>query len=156
MTKEKMSQPLLFLICGLPGSGKTTLARQLEVEYMALRLTPDEWMARIVGDGYDEAKRAIVETIQWEIAERLLSLGVNVILDYGFWGRSERDDFRARAKALGARAMVKFLDASREELLQRLAVRNAALPADTFHVNEEQLDLWISWFQIPTADELGE
>ena len=31
----------------LPGSGKTTLARKLEVEYAALRLTVDEWHVRL-------------------------------------------------------------------------------------------------------------
>lgn len=50
--------PTLHLICGLPGSGKTTLAKQLEHDPPALRLAPDEWMARIVGDGYDEANAA--------------------------------------------------------------------------------------------------
>ena len=147
--------PVLHLICGLPGSGKTTLARQLERELPALRLTPDEWMARIVGNGYDEAKRAAVESVQWDIAARALSLGVDVILENGFWSRSERDDFRARAAALGAGTKVHFLDVPREELLRRLALRNAALPTDAFHVTEEQLDLWASQFEPPSPDELS-
>ncbi|MCS5712908.1 AAA family ATPase [Candidatus Berkiella aquae] len=150
------NKPTLYLICGLPGAGKTTFAKMLEIEKNALRLTPDEWMSRIVGDGYDEAKRAVVEQIQWEIAARVLSLGVNAILDYGFWGRSERDDYRARAKAHGARTKVCFLDVSREELLKRLSERNASLPEDTFKVDEAQLDLWSSWFQKPTQDELDD
>ncbi len=130
------NKPTLYLICGLPGAGKTTLAKKLENEKNAIRLTPDEWMSRIVGDGYDEAKRAIVEQIQWEIAARVLSLGVSAILDYGFWGRSERDDYRARANALGARVQVCFLDVSRDELLKRLNERNANLPEATFKVDE--------------------
>lgn len=154
--KDKKTKSTLFLICGLPGSGKTTLAKQLESGHNALRLTPDEWMERIVGDGYDEAKRAVVEAIQWEIAARVLSLGVNAILDFGFWGRSERDDFRAKAAAIGARAVVRYLNVSREELWRRLSERNASLPPDTFHVDEAQLDLWSSWFQSPTADELDD
>ncbi len=100
--------PILHLICGLPGSGKTTLARRLERDLPALRLAPDEWMARIVGDGYDESKRAAVEAVQWEIAARALSLSVDVILENGFWSRSERDDFRARAAALGADTRAAF------------------------------------------------
>ena len=96
----ELSMATLFLICGLPGSGKTTLATQLESEHRALRLTPDEWMGRIVGGGTDEVKRAAVELLQWEIAQRLLSLGIDVILESGFWVRSERDAFRARAREL--------------------------------------------------------
>jgi predicted kinase len=147
--------PLLHLICGLPGSGKTTLARRLERDLPALRLAPDEWMARIIGNGYDEAKRAAVESVQWEIAARALSLGVDVILENGFWSRSERDDFRARAAALGAGTKVHFLDVQRDELLRRLALRNAEAAPDTFHVTEAQLDLWSSWFEPPTSDELA-
>src|SRR5258708_33469428 len=120
--------PVLHLICGLPGSGKTTLARRLERDLPAVRLAPDEWMARIVGDGYDEAKRAAVEAVQWEIAARVLSLGVDVILENGFWSRRERDEVRARARALGAATKLHYLDVPREELLRRLAMRNAALP----------------------------
>lgn len=46
----------LFLICGLPGAGKTTLAKQLENEYSAFRLCPDEWIAQILADPNDIAE----------------------------------------------------------------------------------------------------
>jgi predicted kinase len=146
--------PVLHLMCGLPGSGKSTLAMRLERDLPALRLAPDEWMARIVGDGYDEAKRAAVEAVQWEIAARVLSLGVDVILENGFWSRRERDEVRARARALGAATKVHYLDVPREELLRRLAVRNAALPPDTFRITVSQLELWSSGFEAPSPDEL--
>jgi predicted kinase len=38
---------------GLPGAGKTTLAKQLEVEHKVLRLTPDEWIPILYGDALD-------------------------------------------------------------------------------------------------------
>jgi len=101
--------PTLHLICGLPGSGKSTLAKKLASEHPALRLTPDEWMARIVGDGYDEKKRAVIEAIQLEIAQQVLQLDIDVILESGFWSRKERDELRANAKALGAATKLYFL-----------------------------------------------
>lgn len=153
-TNQETPMPTLFLMCGLPGSGKTTLAKRLERERSALRLAPDEWMARLVGDGYDEEKRAAVEAMQWELAARVLTLGLNVILESGFWSRRERDDFRARAAALGAETKLHFLDVPREELSKRLELRNASLPRDTFYVDDRDLDLWWSQFERPTPDEL--
>lgn len=151
--------PTLFLMCGLPGSGKTTLAKQLERERRALRLTPDEWIVRLFGSSLTPPTldwcRDPVEAVQWSVAERALGLGVNVILDFGFWSRKEREDFRGRAAALGAASEVHFLDVPRTVLWGRLAARNAALPPYEFIVTEAQLNLWWSVFEPPTADELG-
>ena len=150
--------PTLYLLCGLPGSGKTTLAKKLEAERPALRLTPDEWIPPLFGSELDQevldGARDPVESVQWRVAARVLSLGVDVILDWGFWSRRERDDYRTRAAALGADTRVCFLDVPRDVLLARLTARNANLPPATFHVSEAQLDLWLSWFESPTADEL--
>jgi predicted kinase len=153
-----MATPTLFLMVGLPGSGKTTLARQLEVEHNALRLTPDEWIPVLYGDDLDQETldgvRDPVEMMQWQVAARALQLGLNVILDFGFWGRGERDDYRTRAAALGAQTKICFLDVPHEELSARLAARNADLPPGAFPVTQAQLDLWAGLFERPTMDEL--
>jgi predicted kinase len=146
----------LYLLCGLPGSGKTTLARQLERERNALVLSEDVWMARLYPEahGHDDAKRERLKAVQWEIAARALRIGVDVVLDWGFWGRAERDDFRARAAALGACAELHYLDVPRDELIARLTARNANLPPDSFPVTIAELDAWRCWFQPPEDDEL--
>jgi predicted kinase len=146
----------LFLICGLPGVGKTTLARQMEQTHPALRLCPDEWIAQILADASDRAEldrlRSPVEALQWEVARKVLALGCDVILEWGFWSREERRYYREQAEALGARVEVRFLEPSREELWARLSKRNANPPPGTFVVTEEQLDLWSSWYE-PAAPE---
>jgi hypothetical protein len=148
----------LFLICGLPGSGKTTLAKQLESSRPALRLSPDEWIAAIIADVTDTVEldrlRSPVEAVQWKVAERALTLGLDVILEWGFWSQAERADYRARAESLGAKVELLYLETGREELWARLAQRNANLPPGTIAVTKEQLDLWWSWFQPPAAEEL--
>jgi predicted kinase len=149
----------LIMICGLPGSGKTTLAKELEQSRPALRLCPDEWIAALLARADDTAElerlRDPVEGIQWQVAVRALELGVNVVLEWGFWGRQERARFRAQAEAIGARVELHYLDVPRDELWARLSRRNAELPPGTFRIAEEQLDLWWSWFEPPTPDELG-
>jgi predicted kinase len=146
-----MSKPTLYLICGLPGAGKTTLARQIERDRRALRLTPDEWIVQLFGTAMTQAEldshRDPVERLQWEVASRALSAGVNVILDWGFWSRREREDFRSRAAAVGAQTEVHVLDVPRPVLSQRLAARNANVQPGTFHVSEAQLDEWEKWWE---------
>ena len=148
----------LILISGLPGSGKTTKAKQLELERSALRLTPDEWIRPLYGVHPTrevlDAARDPVEGVMWLVAARALTLNVNVILDFGFWSQSEREDFRGRAASLGAGSEVCFLDVPHQELLRRLAARNAALPEDAFHVSETDLTEWSRVFEPPTRAEL--
>ena len=146
----------MVLIVGLPGAGKTTFARRLEVERDGIRFTPDEWMEPLFGVGEDGGRRWVLESqLFWGVAGRALSLGVNVILDYGCWSETERDLFRTRANHLGALAEIVVLDPPLEVLWERLAARNAALPAGTFHISREELHEYNSMFQAPDAAELA-
>src|SRR5215469_16150050 len=143
---------------GLPCSGKTTLARKLEREQAALRLTTDEWHVRLFGQDAEEpehdARHGLIEAMLWTIASRALELGVNVILDFGFWAREEREDYRSRAKQLGASSEVHFLDVPADELMQRLMARNSQPSQTSFSIPETIMKPWIAFFQRPTPDEL--
>jgi predicted kinase len=151
----------LHLMVGLPGSGKTTLARELETRYSALRLTLDEWHIRLFGsdvhDDSDESDWAkhnalheAVESLLWEVAARVLTLGVDVILDFSFWVRSQRDELRAKARHLGADFKIHFTDVSEELLLERIRARNVRLPQGTFHIPEVKLREWMRLFEPPS------
>lgn len=148
----------LHLMVGLPCAGKTTLAKQLEEEYSALRLTPDEWHTRLfgndVGDEQHDARHTQIESLLWGIAARSLALGVNVILDFGFWAKVEREDFRARARQLGASSEIHFLDVPEAELMERLRQRNASPAAGAFTIPEADLRGWLAIFQPPGPEEL--
>lgn len=134
------------------------LARKLERELPALRLTPDEWHIRLFGQDAEEpehnARHSQIEAMLWNIASRVLELGTNVILDFGFWAREEREDYRSRAKQLGASSEVHYLDVSEDELLRRLEERNSRPAQESFLISEKAMKPWIAFFQKPTPDEL--
>lgn len=90
----------------------------------------------------------------WNIASRALELGTNVILDFGFWAREEREDYRSRAKQLGASSEVHYLDVPEDELLRRLEKRNSLPSQESFLISEEAMKPWIAFFQKPVLDEL--
>ena len=149
----------LFLLSGLPGTGKTTLAKQLEQASSTVRLTPDEWLYPLLKDVTDKAEldrlRVPTEAVQWELAKKLLSLGINVILDWGFWSREQRAVYRREAEAIGAQVEFRFFEVNRDELINRLTVRNIAAAPGTFNVTEAELDRWIPWYEPPHGDELS-
>lgn len=148
----------LHLMVGLPCAGKTTLALTLEREHSAIRLTVDEWHLRLFGQDAEDpehnARHRLIESLLWEVASRALALGTSVILDFGFWTREEREDYRSRAKELGASSEVHCLDVPHDELLRRLAQRNTQLSKLSFRIPEEIMKPWIALFQKPTPDEL--
>jgi predicted kinase len=151
-----MERAVMVLIVGLPGAGKTTLARRLEAERAAIRFTPDEWMDSLFGVNEDDGRRWVLESeLFWGLAARALTLGVNVILDYGCWSETERDMFRTRAHELGARAEIVVLDLSLDVLWERLEARNAALPAGTFRISRQELEEYATKFEVPSAAEVA-
>lgn len=145
----------LILICGLPGSGKTTLARQLVGKLDAIVLSGDEWMAQLGIDLWDEATRDRIEQIFWMLAQDLLRRGVSVILESNFWLRSDRDEKRLGARALGAEVELRYLPTSTDELVRRLEIRNAEGAPGAASISRADLDGWLPRFQAPDDQELA-
>jgi predicted kinase len=143
--------PRLVIVCGLPGSGKTTWAKALEVTLGAVRFAPDEWMDALGLDLYDERRRGLVEALQWKLARQLLALGLVVIIEWGTWGRAERDTLRLGARVLGAAVELHYLDAPLDVLFERIQRRGTEHPP----ITRDALARWSEIFQAPTAEELA-
>jgi predicted kinase len=151
LTDEK-KQPRLVLLCGLPASGKTTLARDLAEAYGAVRFNPDEWELALGIDPFDEEFQTRLEGEFWRLAERLIELGTSVILEWGFWARSERDEKLEAGRALGAAVELRFLDVPYDELVRRVADRRES---GGIAITESHMEVYRGIFQPPTAEELA-
>lgn len=138
-----------MIVCGLPGSGKTTYSRQLQTGLSAIRFCPDEWMSALSVAIWDERMRARIEALQWQFAQQLLALGGAVIIEWGTWARSERDALRLRARELGALVELYYLPASVDVLFERLQQRGTENPP----IQRDELLRWAKAFQVPTDEE---
>jgi predicted kinase len=146
----------LFLIVGLPGAGKTTLAREMAESYGALRLTPDEWHLPLFGKSLRaDGKRDILEGRLITVALRTLRLGTSVILDFGLWGRDERAALRWLADEAGVSCQVVYLPVDVDVQLSRIRHRQSTTSHETFPMPETDVLSWRTQFQTPDAAELA-
>lgn len=149
----------VHLICGMPGSGKTTLAKQIESHCKALRLCPDEWISSIIKDKSDKNEldrlREPVEGVIWDLTKKLLTFNVDIILENGFWSRDERLELLRGAKQVNpqVKVILHYLDLSVEDLWQRIQKRNLELPENCFHITRKELNQWMRWFTPPNEEE---
>jgi len=150
-----VSEARLILTCGLPGAGKTTLARQLAADRSAVRLTKDEWLWALGSTPWDESTREKVEHDLWRLAQEILRLGLSVVLDFGLWARIERDEMRCVARGLGVGVELHYLDMPTDELWRRIEVRNSEPPWDRHPIGLPDFDGWLRVFQAPDAAEVA-
>jgi predicted kinase len=144
----------LIVVCGLPGSGKTTVARELEDSLDGIRFCPDEWMERLGIDLFDQPMRGRIEALQWDLAQRFLRDGDVVIIEWGVWQRWERDELLRVGRALGAAVELRYLDVPLDVLWERVQQRQVREPNGAL-LTYDHLVEYSATFERPDADELA-
>jgi predicted kinase len=150
--------PVVYLLCGLTGSGKTTYAKQLEAGG-AVRLSVDEEVFARHGrygvdypaSEYFDLERPVVE----ELRRRLVALiesGHDVALDHGLWRRRDRDAYKRLIEAHGGTWRLLYLKADRDLLLQRLADRRGRGDPNAMPLTPSDLEDFITRFEEPTDE----
>jgi predicted kinase len=121
-------------------------------EAPAVRLCPDEWLADLGIDLFDEVTRDRLEQVFWRLAQDLLRLGQSVILESGFWLRSDRAEKLHGARTLGVAVELHYLDVPFDELCRRLAARDGV---GTVPITPDMLARYSTFFEAPDPAELA-
>jgi predicted kinase len=143
----------VILMCGPAGAGKSTVARRLEDAGM-VRLSFDQ-------EAWNRGHRSmplppeIHEEIECDLRTRLLALvavGSDVVLDFSFWSRQSRDEYRGLLNPLGVEAETIYLSTPREVVLERVRARRLE-HGDDFKLSDEIAAEYFDHFEPPTDDE---
>lgn len=152
------NQPAAYVICGFIGAGKTTFAKKLEKETGAIRVTKDEWLIKIFGntitsdknfERYDKNMTALAT----DIAFKILKAGKDVILDEGFWTKSQRADIKKKISEAGAKPILYYVECPVEKMRERVVTRSKIPPEDSFEISGEMFDRYLGYWQAPDESE---
>lgn len=147
----------MYFICGFIGAGKTTYSKQLERDENAFRFNADEWMIPLFGEHMErdifDSRLLALKSLFKASSLQMINLGVSVIFDFGFWKKSDRIEITHWAKENGLEYEVIYLDVDYEECKRRAINRNAIHGEKAYEMTPEMLDLFWSWFEVPTLDE---
>jgi predicted kinase len=145
--------PLVTLLCGPAGAGKTTCANGL-VAAGAHRLSMDE---AVWADGWGEQQPPWARLVELhnglkDELRRVVREGRDVVVDLSLAARSVRDEWRALAAQVGAAAELVVLTAPFEVLWQRVQ-RRAGDHANSVRLTRQQLHDYVDGFEWPGEDE---
>lgn len=140
------------MMCGPGGSGKSTYAKRLErAGWMRLSFEGEFWDRGITGMPSPD----VVTEVATELKERLLRLvgeGEDVVLDYGFWFRRQRDEYRVLLAPHGVVPETVYMATSLQTILSRIGDRHGVGP-DDWPLTVESATEYFERFEPPTPDE---
>lgn len=125
MNKATPSQPLLILLYGLPGAGKTHFARQLTERLQAAHVQGDRIRFELFEKPrYDKQENEIVTHLLDYMTEELLGAGVSVIYDINAMRTAQRRALRELARHARARLLLIWVQIDVESAFARIAGRD--------------------------------
>ncbi|MBQ8995523.1 MAG: ATP-binding protein [Oscillospiraceae bacterium] len=155
-----MSFGTITFIIGKLCVGKSTLANKLTQKEPAVILSCDELMTAIhpVDLGFDyESELSKVKHYLWLLSVSVTSTGTDVILDWGFWAKSERDLlYRDLIKRNIPQKWV-YLSPAKEEWQKRIAERNQSIETNggkDYFISDALLAKCQKRFQAPSIKEI--
>lgn len=157
-----MGKPLLIMMMGHPGSGKSYFARHLAEREKIVRLNADALRTEMYGSTEEMIRyKALDQTLLSEkmfraldyVGKQILSFGLSVIFDTNNNKQLTRENYGDMARQFDAIAVTAWIQASPDDALHRVQQREAT--PDQHKWSEERAHEVIKR-HIDNTDEPGE
>lgn len=149
-----------ILICGKIASGKSTYAKKLTAQSRAVLLSVDEITLALFDGHIGEKHDEIVERTQRYLFDKSLELldqGIDIVLDWGFWMKTEREEAKAFYTAHGIACEFHQIDVCDEVWRRNIAKRNREIEAGTtsaYFVDDALARKFEAIYEMPERSEM--
>ncbi len=156
MSKLVPQKPLLIMLYGFPGSGKTYAARQICDSIKAAHLQADRIRGELFEEPrFDKTENNIVMHLHNYMTEEFLDAGVSVVYDTNAMRFSQRKELREMARKHGANFILIWLQIDPEAAFTRTIKRDKR-KADDKHsrmYDRTSFEDYIGYMQNPQSIE---
>ena len=150
----------VYILCGKICSGKSTYSQKLRKSQKAVILSVDDITLTLLGQNGGDTLDVYVEKLEqyfFQKSVEIVETGINVILDWGFWTKAERDFAKEFYNSHGIEYEFHYISINDEEWYRRLDKRNNDVlekKSDAYYVDEGLAEKFKSIFEIPGKDEI--
>lgn len=150
----------VYLICGKLCCGKTTYSQNICDENDALLLSVDEMILTVFGQNCGDKHDKYVLNAKKYLLNKSLELidkNINVVLDWGFWIRKEREFTKDFYKTHGIDCELHYIDISDDVWKSRIEQRNQTVltyKTSAYYVDENLLEKFNSMFEELSENEI--
>ncbi|MGE6753752.1 AAA family ATPase [Rossellomorea sp. NPDC071047] len=156
--ERSVSTPLVVMMCGVAGSGKTTFSQELEKNGF-VRLSIDEEIWATHGrygidfpmEKMEEYKKEAESKLRNDLL-KLIHDKQQVVIDFSFWDRARREQYKRLIEKSGGKWKLIYIKVSPDDLRERLKIRNKRFDANAFPITEELLTSYLKGFEIPNGE----
>jgi predicted kinase len=156
MSKLLLNRPVMILLYGYPGAGKSYLARQLCEDVQAAHVQSDRIRYELFEQPrYDRQENQIVDHLMQYMSEEFLNAGISVIYDINAMRFAQRRELRDMARKNKVETILVWMQIDQESAFARVSKRDRRKLDDKYtpSIDRKTFDQVASYMQNPQQTE---
>ena len=158
MVKVKLKQPVFFILMGMPGSGKTYLARQLSKTFSAAHVSAEQIRSELLEKpSFSPEEEEAVKNMMFLMSEQFLANNLATVFDSSASTKAARKQLAQFGRGLKAKPMIIWQQIDRTSAWSRCQERQQQPTDDDTHhtaIDREVFDRFVSLIEEPTREEV--